>query len=165
MKKFFKEYWAYLKFLIKGELEATPAPIPPPPPPAPSTLLGMKLVENKNIPPNKILIYDEDHKEAVIIDIHDEKSVDFGVETIERWEKENEEVNILAINMWTEGLRCEHTYKRVKTSKEHNAAMRANGVHKDYICSKCGHSYCAVVSQDTKRLSSAWASIVSDSKE
>lgn len=75
-----------------------------------------------------------------------------------------EEAKIISISLWNEGRRCEHTYKRVDTSKEHRDSMKASGTHKDYICSKCGHAFCATISDDAKALTTEWNSILSEQK-
>lgn len=79
--------------------------------------------------------------------------------SVKDWSKEYEGVKIVAINLWSEGTPCDHTYKQVVTSKSHGDAMKTTGMHKDFICSKCGHSFCATVSEEALELSKIWGSI------
>ena len=80
------------------------------------------------------------------------------------WANENEETKILSISLWSEGHRCEHNYNKVRTSKEHSASKKAVGIHKDYVCSKCGHSFCCVVGDDAVELSKTWGLIAAQNK-
>ena len=100
-------------------------------------LMGIKLVADEYCPRDKMFLA-----------------------SVNSWAKENEGVSILAINLWNEGMPCDHRYRKVKASKSHASAVEASGVHKDYICSKCGQPFCSVVSKDAVDLANVWATPV-----
>ncbi len=155
MPKWIKDFFSYLRFLWDGTL---PAQEPRPEP------FGLKFVESSAMPPDKILLVNDlpimGPKEAVLIDLGDRVALESAVKILDRWEAErSEEVRILSIKLWTEGSPCEHSYRLAVTSKEHESSVRAKGNHKDYVCSKCGHSLCSITSEDATNQAEEWKSI------
>ena len=82
------------------------------------------------------------------------------IKEINDWAKSREDIDILAISVWSEGSKCDHVYKRLVTSGAHATRMKAAGVHVDYICRKCGHSFCAVVSPSSSEHVNAWLAML-----
>lgn len=176
MPKWVKDLWAYIRFLafdswdedgvdrLLGQIKNTAIATG-----SADNICGVKVVVNEAAPKDKILLVNDSplgKPEGVVINLQDPKSIEFAVESIDRWEQENSDaVKILSIGLWTEGQPCNHNYRRTKTSKEHAEAVTASGVHKDYICTKCGHSYCGIVSPEAKNFSNVWTSIASEKKD
>jgi hypothetical protein len=100
-----------------------------------------------------------------VCEVKVDHALDMAGRSLLEWKGENDEVKLLSISLWTEGSKCEHTYKRIPTSKLHKASVKMSGTHKDYLCTKCGHSYCGVVSDDTKAVAKEWTAMLAEPKK
>lgn len=87
------------------------------------------------------------------------------ISAINNWAKEKGEVSILSISVWSEGERCDHAYRKVPTSISHGAQVKAHGTHKDYVCRKCGHSFCTVIAPEASEHGAVWAAVLREKQK